>query len=78
MPMPPPKPSTEGSRDRQVSHEMGQIVRALQANGPLQLEELRARVGADYWESERFARAIGFVLADGLAHRTPDGSLTAV
>jgi hypothetical protein len=27
MPMPPPKPSTEGPRDRQVFHEMGQIVR---------------------------------------------------
>ena len=30
-PMPPPKPSTEGPRDRQVFHEMGQIVRALEA-----------------------------------------------
>ena len=29
MPMPPPKPSTEGPRDRQVFHEMGQIVRAI-------------------------------------------------
>ena len=28
-PMPPPKASTEGPRDRQVFHEMGQIVRAL-------------------------------------------------
>ncbi len=28
MPMPPPKASTEGRRDRQAFHEMGQIVRA--------------------------------------------------
>jgi hypothetical protein len=31
MPMPPPKASTESRRDRQVFHEMGQIVRALEA-----------------------------------------------
>jgi len=30
MPMPPPKASTESPRDRQVFHEMGQIVRALE------------------------------------------------
>ena len=78
MPMPPPKPSTEGARDRQVSHELGQIVRALQANGPTSLEDLRALVGADYWEPHRFDRAIAFVIADGLAHRTPEGSLAAV
>ena len=34
MPMPPPKASTEGPRDRQVFHEMGQIVRALEATRP--------------------------------------------
>ena len=33
MPMPPPKPSTEGRRDRQVTHEMGQLTRAVQRNG---------------------------------------------
>ncbi len=40
MPMPPPKPSTEGPRDRQVFHEMGQIVRAIEANGPQTRESL--------------------------------------
>ena len=30
MPMPPPKATTESPRDRQVFHEMGQIVRALE------------------------------------------------
>ena len=34
MPMPPPKPTTEGPRDRQVFHEMGQIVRAIEAERP--------------------------------------------
>jgi hypothetical protein len=33
MPMPPPKASTEGPRDRQVFHEIGQIVRT--ADGTL-------------------------------------------
>ena len=54
MPMPPPKASTEGRRDRQTFHEMGQIVRALEANGPQPAEELRRVVGATYWEEGRF------------------------
>ncbi len=40
MPMPPPKASTESPRDRQVFHEVGQIVRALEALGPQRLEDL--------------------------------------
>jgi hypothetical protein len=48
--MPPPKPSTEGRRDRQVFHEMGQLVRALEQNDAQQPEELARLVGADYWE----------------------------
>jgi hypothetical protein len=75
MPMPPPKASTEGKRDRQVFHEMGQIVRALEANGPQPPERLAEIVGAPYWEPDRFERALAFVVADGLAHRTPEGTL---
>ncbi len=75
MPMPPPKPSTEGNRDRQVAHEMGQIVRALQANGPQPPDRLAELVGAAYWEPGRFDRALAFVVQDGLAHRTSEGTL---
>ena len=78
MPMPPPKASTESRRDRQVFHEMGQIVRALEANGPQTPEALAKLVGAVYWESDRFDRALAFVVADGLAHRTPEGQVAAV
>jgi hypothetical protein len=77
MPMPPPKPSTEGPRDRQVFHEMGQIVRALEANGPLPLEELRTVVGARYWEADRFDRAVTLAVGDGLVFRTAEGTLSA-
>lgn len=56
MPMPPPRASTEGPRDRQVFHEMGQIVRALEAIGPQTPEDLAATLGAAYWESDRFHR----------------------
>jgi hypothetical protein len=77
MPMPPPKPSTEGRRDRHVFHEMGQIVRALEAHGPLGLDDLRRTVGADYWEAGRFDRALAFAIADGLVHRTAEGTLAA-
>jgi hypothetical protein len=77
MPMPPPKASTEGKRDRQVFHEMGQIVRALEANGPQSPGDLAVLVGAAYWEHDRFDRALAFVVQDGLAHRTPEGQLVA-
>jgi hypothetical protein len=78
MPMPPPKPSTEGRRDRQVFHEMGQIVRALETNGPQRSEDLSTLVGAGYWEKDRFDRALGFAIADGLVFRGSDGLLNAV
>ena len=75
MPMPPPKASTEGKRDRQVFHEMGQIVRALESNGPQSPERLGELVGAAYWEPDRFDRALAFAVQDGLAYRTQDGLL---
>jgi hypothetical protein len=78
MPMPPPKPSTEGRRDRQVFHEMGQIVRALEANGPQQPADLMTIVGAAYWEPHRFDRALAFAVADGLVVTGADGALSAV
>lgn len=78
MPVPPPKPSTEGPRDRQVTAEMHQIVRALQAHGPQAPEELAVRVGAPYWETARYERALTLAHADGLVVRTADGRLSAV
>jgi hypothetical protein len=73
--MPPPKASTEGRRDRQVFHEMGQIVRAVEEKGPLSVEDLRVVVGAPYWEKDRFERALAFAVADGLVVRGPGGIL---
>ncbi len=77
MPMPPPKASTDGPRDRQVFHEMGQIVRALEVNGPQEPESLRVLVGADYWEAKRFDRALALAVSDGLAFRTAEGKVSA-
>jgi hypothetical protein len=77
MPMPPPKATTEGPRDRQVFHEMGQIVRALEANGPLPQARLAEVVGASYWEANRFDRALALAVADGLVYLSEDGSLNA-
>jgi hypothetical protein len=77
MPMPPPKPTTEGRRDRQVFHEMGQIVRALEAQGPLTPEGLMQVVGATYWERDRFDRALALAVKDGLVYQTAEGSLAA-
>ena len=78
MPMPPPKASTEGHRDRQVFHEMGQLVRALEATGPSTPDELAEKVGASYWEKDRFDRALAFSVADGLVTRGSDGRLYPV
>ena len=78
MPMPPPKPSTEGPRDRQVTNETHQLVRALQAHGPQSPEDLALRVGAPYWETGRFERALQYALADGLVVRTADKLLASV
>jgi hypothetical protein len=75
MPMPPPKASTEGRRDRQVFHEMGQLVRAVEHNGPVPPDELATLVGAAYWESGRFDRALSFAVADGLLVRGDGGVL---
>lgn len=77
MPMPPPKASTEGRRDRQVFHEMGQIVRALESEGPLEPDALQRAVGAAYWERDRFDRALAFAVSDGLVYRTRDGAFAA-
>ena len=77
MPMPPPKASTEGPRDRQVFHEMGQIVRALEAVGPQPPDELALIVGAAYWESGRFDRALALAVADGLVFLTGEGTVSA-
>ncbi|HEX2893948.1 MAG TPA: hypothetical protein VHO29_08095 [Marmoricola sp.] len=77
MPMPPPKPSTEGPRDQQVTHEMRQIVRALRDRGPLAPEELGTLVGAAYWEPGRFDRALMLAVTGGEVVRRPDGRLAA-
>jgi hypothetical protein len=75
--MPPPKATTESPRDRQVFHEMGQIVRALEDQGPARPEELERLVGAQYWEHGRFAKAIALAVSDGLVFRGPDQLLQA-
>lgn len=77
MPMPPPKPSTEGTRDRQVKQEVAQLTRALQAEGSQTPEELERLVGATYWEDGRYQHALSFALANGYVVRTAEGRLAA-
>ncbi len=78
MPMPPPKATTESPRDRQVFHEMGQIVRALEEQGPQTVPDLVRLVGATYWEGGRFERAVSFAVADGLVVQDAEDRLQAV
>jgi hypothetical protein len=73
MPMPPPKPTTEGPRDRHVHHEIDQVVRALRSEGPQDSESLARLVGAPYWDDGRFEKAVMFAVNDGLAVQMNDG-----
>lgn len=75
--------SPEGSRaavvmDRHVLHEVGQVMRALEANGPQTAEELALLVGAPYWERNRFQRALSLMLGDGLVERDGTGLIRTV
>jgi hypothetical protein len=78
MPMPPPKPSTEGPRDRQVAHEIAQIARALRTEGPTDAPSLEERLAARFWEPGRFELALAHAVADGVVIRTADGRYAAV
>jgi hypothetical protein len=78
VPMPPPKATTESPRDRQVFHEMGQIVRALEDRGPQPPDQLQALLGASYWEHGRFDRALALAAADGLVVVDAEGRVQAV
>jgi hypothetical protein len=76
--MPPPKATTESRRDRQVFHEMGQIVRALEDRGPQKPDDLHELLGASYWEEGRFDRALALAAADGLVVLDADGRVQAL
>ena len=79
MPMPPPKASTEGPRDRQVFHEMGQIVRALEAQGPQTPGRPRRTWSARRTgRPARFDRALALAVADGLVVQAPTTAGQAV
>jgi hypothetical protein len=74
--------SPDGSRaevvlDRHLLHEVGQVMRALEANGPSTEEELAMLVGAPYWERNRFRRALSLMLGDGLVERDNAGLIRA-
>ena len=78
MPMPPPRASTEGIRDHQTRHEIGQISRAVGELGPVSAADLADALGARYWDSGRFDEALRLAVRDGVVVRDKDGLLTAV
>jgi hypothetical protein len=78
MPMPPPRASTEGIRDRQTRHEIGQVARAVAELGPVSPADLAAAVGARFWDPGRFDEALKLAVRDGVVVRDTEGMLTAV
>ena len=53
------------------------FVRALEARGPMTVEDLGVVLGADFWEAGRFQRALALAASDGLVHTTADGKVSA-
>ena len=79
-PMPPPKASTEGPRDRHVTTRSVQLVRALQGRRPAAPGGSRALcVGSDYWEGQTLRpSALALAVSDGLITRQGDGRVAAI
>lgn len=67
---------TGAHMDRHVLHEVGQVMRALEANGPRTEEELALLVGAAYWERNRFRSALDFARDNGMVQQQASGLLT--
>jgi hypothetical protein len=65
MPMPPPNPTTEPAPRRRQRREIEQITRALTALGPSSRDDLAGAVGAAYWETDRFDRALAAAVSTG-------------
>ena len=53
-------------------------MRALNAQGPQVPTSLRGLVGAEFWDADRFDRALALGVADGLVVRDSDGRLQTV
>jgi hypothetical protein len=62
--------------DRHLLREVGQVVRALEANGRCTEEELAVLVGAPYWERNRYHRVLEFMRSDGLVTQDEAGVIT--
>jgi predicted transcriptional regulator len=77
MPMPPPRPSTE-RRDRILAQEVGQIARALRAEGPQSSDDLAQLVGARFWDPHQFERAMQAAISGGRVVQHNDGRYGAV
>jgi hypothetical protein len=78
MPMPPPRPSTEAARDAVLAREITQILRALRSEGAQNAETLALLVGARFWDSGHFERALARAVNDGIVVQTSDARFTAV
>lgn len=74
-PTDPDAPTAPAGLDRQILHEVGQVVRALEANGSCTEEELAVLVGAPYWERNRYRRVLEFMKSDGLVTQDDAGVL---
>jgi hypothetical protein len=75
-PTDPDTPVAPAGLDRHLLREVGQVVRALEANGRSTEEELAVLVGAPYWERGRYHRVLEFMKSDGLVTQDEAGVIT--
>jgi hypothetical protein len=75
-PTDPDTPVATAGLDRHLLREVGQVVRALEANGRSTEEELAVLVGAPYWERGRYHRVLEFMKSDGLVTQDEAGVIT--
>lgn len=77
MPKQQSRPDSELAGGQRRRRESDQVVRALRAEGPASKEELATRVGATYWEGDRFDQCLTWALGKGLITQDADGRLSA-
>lgn len=77
MSLPPPNSSVSERRSRRTEEHSQQLVRALRAEGAQDQHVLYQLVGAPYWRSGQFDKALRAAVTDGRIHRTDNGRLSA-
>lgn len=73
MPNPPPRPTNDPQLNQRRRREFEQLERALKDKGPADAETLKSLVGGEYWQADRFDKALSWGVQKKLLERDDDG-----